>query len=332
MTTDSATLDHVIGREGLFVLRLSDGDARLTGVDGDRVTIRSTDGGSLDGFEVERGERSLELKASDGSHRGDRAARRASRSTDLTIELPAGATVILDAGSADIVASRLTGDVRLTTTSGDLAILDVSGTLSAEAVSGDIEIDASDTLRLVARTVSGDLEIHARTLDGLQATTTSGDLTIAGRFVGDGPFLIETVSGDASLEPVGDARVEVTTLTGDIHGRDIGHRSSRDRDAIVIGSGLGPTIVFRSTSGDLSVDPRPGGDRAPAPSVPPSVEPPPPAPATGRTELAEPAETDTTDPSLAILQALERGEIDVDIADRRLTALEASDSEQDDGR
>lgn len=319
MTTDTATLEHVIGRDGLFVLRLHDGDARLTGVDGDRVTVRSTDGGSLDGFEIERGERSLEIRAGHGPGPGDHsgAARRASRSTDLTIDLPAGATVILEAGSADIVARHLTGDVRLMTASGDLTIQDVSGTLAAEAVSGDIEIDARDNLTLVARTVSGDLDIRARTLDGLRATTTSGDLTITGEFVGDGPFLIETVSGDASLTPRGDARVEVTTLTGDVHGPHIGHRSSRDRDPIAIGSGEGPTVVFRSTSGDLSVDPRDGEDRSPAPRI-----------------KADPA-AHAADPSLAILQALERGEIDVDIADRRLAALETDetdDQEHTDGR
>jgi hypothetical protein len=331
MTTHTGTFEHVIGRDGLFVLRLHDGDTHLTGVDGDRVTIRP-DGGSLDGFEIQRGERSLELRVGHGPgpRDSDRATRRSSRSTDLTIELPTGATVILEAGSADVVARHLTGDVRLLTGSGDLTIEDVSGTLSAEAVSGDIEIEARDTLTLVARTVSGDLGIRARTLDGLRATTTSGDLSISGRFVGDGPFLIETVSGDALLRTRGDVRVDVTTLTGDIHGPDIGHRSSRDRGPIVIGSGDGPTIVFRSTSGDLSIDPRDDDDRRPESRIEPAPAAEPADPA----ESAEPADP-ATDPTLAVLRALERGEIDVDIADRRLAALDtdgADDADESDGQ
>jgi hypothetical protein len=332
MTTDTdlRTIDHAIGRDGLFVLRVDSGDAHLRGVDGDRVTVRSTDGDPLDGFEVERGERSLAIRARSGD---DRARRRSAASTDLAVDLPRGATVVVEAGSADIVADGLSGDSRLMTASGDLTIRDARGTLTAEAVSGDVEIDAPDTLTVAVRTVSGDLDLRAGVLHGLKAATTSGDSTIVGRFAGDGPFSLETVSGDASLEPIGDLQIEFTTLTGDIHGRGIGHRSARDRAPIVVGSGGGPTLTFRSTSGDLSVSPRPDAEpgrtlravAAPAPALPPPHPP----------ELDDADDADDRDESdedvrLAILQSLERGEIDVDEAKRQLAGLDPAVAEDPD--
>jgi DUF4097 and DUF4098 domain-containing protein YvlB len=294
MRTDTtAVIEHAIGRDGLLVLRLTDGDARLTGVESDAVTIRSTDGDALDGFDVQRGERSLEVRTQGAD------------SADLDIQLPAGATVILEARSGDVTVANLTGDVRLTTASGDLSVRGISGALTAEAVSGDLEIVAGGTLRVVARTVSGDLAMRAQQLLELAATTTSGDLTIAGEFVGEGPFVIETVSGDTSLAPLGDVRIEATTLTGDVDGRGIGRRSSRDGGPIVVGSGKGPTVAFRSTSGDLLIDAR-------TTSV---VD----------TSRVVPTGDDTT---LSILQALERGEIDLEEASRRLTALDAAEQDQ----
>ena len=294
-------LEHPLGHDGLLVLRLTDGDARLSGVDGDLVTVRSTDGEPLDGFAIEAGERSIEIRA------------HANRSADLDVRVPRGATVILEARSADVTVSDLTGDVRLTTASGDLTARGVSGTLSAEAVSGDVEITATGTLSVVARTVSGDLELRAAQLDSLTATTTSGDLEIAADFVGDGPFVIETVSGDTSLAPRGDIRIEPTTLTGDVSGRGIGRRSSSDRGPIVVGSGDGPTIAWRSTSGDLTIDHRPSRAEPPAP---PAIRP------------SDEDATQPDDPTMAILHALERGEIDLDEASDRLAALDAGRPEE----
>jgi hypothetical protein len=335
MTTDTdlRTIDHPVGRDGLFVLRVDSGDAHLRGVDGDRVTVRSTDGDPLDGFEIERGDGSLAVRARNSEH----GRRRSAASADLAVDLPRGATVVVEAGSADIVADGLAGDSRLMTTSGDLTIRDVRGTLTAEAVSGDVEIDAPEALAVAVRTVSGDLVLRAGVLSGLKAATTSGDATIVGRFAGDGPFSLETVSGDASLEPIGDLRIEFTTLTGDIHGRGIGHRSARDRAPIVVGSGGGPTLAFRSTSGDLSLSPRPDAESGrtlravadPAAALAPG------AAGSGdeddRDADAHDADAhdadDRFDANLEILRSLERGDIDVDEAKRQLAGVDPSDAD-----
>jgi len=185
----------------------------------------------------------------------------------------------------------------------------VSGSLTIEALSGDVEIDADGPATITARTVSGDLDLRAGSIPELRATTTSGDLHIAGTFDGNGPYVIETVSGDATLAPTAGVRVEARTITGDIDSELPSRRDDTDgRRALVIGAG-GPTITFRSTSGDLRVVAASVPASSPGTSAPPAPSP------TARLD----------DARLGILRALEHGEIDVKEAGRRLEALEAND-------
>ena len=117
------------------------------------------------------------------------------------------------------------GDQRYRSASGDLVLADVRGSLTIEALSGDIEIDTDGPSTITARTVSGDVDLRAGSLAELRATTTSGDLHITGRFDGEGPYAIVTVSGDATLAPANDVRVEAR----------IDHRRHRLRPAVAPG-------------------------------------------------------------------------------------------------
>ena len=101
--------------------------------------------------------------------------------------------------------------------------------------------------------MSGDLDLRAATLTALEVATTSGDLKVAGRLTGSGPFRVETVSGDGLLAPVGDLRIEMTTVTGDLHS-EIGGMpgGGRGRRSLVVGE-HGPFVSFRSMSGDLRI-------------------------------------------------------------------------------
>jgi DUF4097 and DUF4098 domain-containing protein YvlB len=286
----ATTIQHPIGSNGLFVLRLRDGDLRLIGGDRDDVRVHSSDRALLGRVAVERGERNLSVRA-DGR-------------AGLTVELPSGATIVIDGTSADIDATGLTGDQRYRTASGDLAIHDGGGALSVEAVSGDVDIATTKPATLKVRTVSGDLSIRAAGILGLRAATTSGDVRLAGCFEGPGPFSVESVSGDTILAPAGGIRIEVRTIAGDIrHARDARLEEVDGLRTLVVG-GDGPTIAFRSLSGDLRVV---GPAAADGPS---------------------PAESDPlAREELAILQALERGEIDVAEAERRLAAPGAGEPE-----
>jgi hypothetical protein len=323
--TNDAVVTHRIGADGMVVVRIADGQVRLRGVTGDAATVRAADGKPLDGLEVEPGERSLTVRTGRGIEFrgfgwGDRTRGRG-RTRDVELEIPAGATVVVEGASTDVDVRGLRGDQRYRSASGDLVLREVSGSLTIEALSGDVHIDADGPATITARTVSGDLDLRAGSIAELRATTTSGDLHIAGTFDGDGPYAIETVSGDATLAPTDGVRVEARTITGDIDSELPSRRDDADgRRALIVGAG-GPTITFRSTSGDLRVVARAS---SPGTSTPASALPMADLAAPDGPPVPTPA-APLDDARLTILRALERGEIDVKEAGQQLEALEVTD-------
>ena len=336
------SIEHPIGREGVFVLRLRHGDVHLQGTDDDRVTVTGVDGTVVDdAFSVERGEGSLAVGTTRGLRirhgSGDR------REPSLSVRVPATATVVVEAGKADLSASDLAGEQRYQTVSGDVTLARVRGTVSIEAVSGDIKLSASGALGLRARTVSGDVSARAGRLTTVELATTSGDVSLAGELAPEGTHRIETVSGDTLLAIAGGARVIVSSVTGDVRA-DVPHQSEggKGRRMVIIGDGRA-TLTASSMSGDVRiVKPRPFEDsaddaagaaaqaaRPPAPPVPAMAPSPPPAPQAPVTAALDASETAIgaayDDTRLRILRGLERGEYDVAEAGRRLEALDAAD-------
>jgi hypothetical protein len=330
MTTGSS-LEHPIGPDGIVKIRLRHGEIRLRAVDGERVRVRDRHGHDLAGlFSIDLGEGSIDLSSGDeGGHEGGR--RRSGHAPDIDVELPRRATIVVQTTSAEIDGEGLLGDQRYKSTSGEVTLHAVSGTIAIDAVSGDLDIVAVDEIDLSIRTVSGDVGVRAATIRSLQAGTTSGDLKVAGRLAGPGPFAIETVSGDALLAPAGELRIDMTTMSGDLRS-ELGERADvgRGRRSIAIGT-TGPTLTFRSMSGDLKVVrpmavPLPSTQR-PMPAAPigqaTPIPPDPPAPPAPLANGAIAAAYE--DARLRILRSLEDGEIDVAEAGRRLEALDAAD-------
>jgi DUF4097 and DUF4098 domain-containing protein YvlB len=336
-------LSHDIGADGIVSIRVRAGDVRVRAVDGETLRVRDVDGHDLEScFRIELGEGSASLL--DGTGRADARSQSGGASAELEVELPRRTTLIVETVSAEIKGEGLAGDQRYQTTSGDITLRDVGGSIVIEAVSGDLDIRATRESQVTARTVSGDVELRAGTLRALEVSTTSGDVAIAGRLDGTGPFAIETVSGDARLAPAGNVRVEMATMSGDLHSELEGHiEGARGRRTLSIGA-TGPLVTFRSMSGDLNVV-RPVAVAASAPAVravPPALPeqptpPEPPAPAarpgtvssdTGPVPTEEPTRRNGAivaayeDARLGVLRALERGEIDVTEAERRFAALD----------
>jgi hypothetical protein len=346
-----STISHVIGADGLFSIRLEDGEIRLRAVAGDTVCVRDVDDGDLDAmFSTALGEGSASLTLARGG------LSRTGSAPQLAIEIPSRATVVVEARTAEIEADGLIGDQRYRTVSGDTRLRSVSGRIAVDAVSGDIDVDASGEAAMTVRTVSGDVEIRAATITSLEAATTSGDIHVAARLAGPGPFAIVTVSGDALLAPAGDVRIEMATLSGDLHSELAGRPGGgRGRRSLEVGTG-GPLVTVRSMSGDLSVvppeladarDDQQGSDsrRAPvavgapmAPAAPvrpvlapvsPPLPAPPPTAAAARAPTANSAIAAAyEDARLRILRSLEAAEIDVAEAARRLETLDG-DGEPD---
>jgi len=320
MTAATAgSIEHSIGVEGLFVLQLGSGDVRLHGSDGEIARVEDRQGHAIvDEFDVETGEGTLAVRARKGLRIKIGPGRH--DTPDLDVHVPRRATIVVETSSGDLTGVDLAGEQRFHTASGDIDLTRISGAVSIEAASGDVDLTATGELRLKARTVSGDLAVRAGVLTEVFAATTSGDLAIAGELAPDGTHKVETVSGDAVLALAGGARIEVSTVTGDVSA-DGPHRTERTdgQRVIVVGDGRA-TLVVRTMSGDVHVAKAKGLDIRvdAAPSVP-VVQPEPASPSDAAIAAAY------EDARLTILKQLERGEIDVTEAGRRLEALDAAD-------
>jgi hypothetical protein len=199
-------------------------------------------------------------------------------------------------------------------------ITEVSDALRVKSVSGDVSIRAVGPIDLDATAVSGDLSIIAPRIGQLRVNTVSGDIEIDGDLAPGPGHRVETVSGDLGLGIAGNLALEVRGLSSDVD-ISLPHRSegSRDRRRYIVGDG-GPQVAFLSMSGDVSVRHSRRGPPAPVqPPTPPTppVPPTPPQLPGATADSPRGSATDDTD-ALEVLRALERGEIDVDEANRRL--------------
>lgn len=249
---------------------------------------------------------------------------------ELTVEaeVPAAARFQLTSVSADTQSSGLHGEQKYRTVSGDLQLRDIGGSVRIDAVSGDAKLRTDAPIAVQAQGVSGDLSITAPILRSLRATTVSGDVELEGELDPRGDFRVETVSGDLVVGLIGSASFEVHGISTDVRS-ELDHRleGQVDRRRLVIGRGA-PRVAFNSMSGDINVRrprritpverataPEPGAAPGPAASSAAGTAPgiaPGPGAVSGRGASPEPAA------QLEILQALERGEISVDEATRRL--------------
>ena len=312
MTTASREMiEHDVGDQGRLTIRGHDGAVDLRAIDGTTARIQGTGTRQLeDDYRIRREPDGLELTAVGPWPL--RLLRGEWRCQPIQVAVPRGTRVRIETSSGDIRAEGVAGDQHYRTTSGDVDVA-TTGRVDVETVSGQARI-RSDALVAQARTVSGDLDVDGRTIAALQARTTSGDMTIEGSFVGDGPFGLETVSGDVAVRPVGPLRIEGTTVTGDVRS-SLSHRSGGavGRRTIEIGDG-GPVVGFRSISGDLRVDAGPDPLTAHAAATS--------AAAQGSSDV--PGARDASDEDrLAILRELEAGSIEVPEAARRLAELDA---------
>jgi len=196
-----------------------------------------------------------------------------------------------------------------------------------EAASGNLRAVAAAPIAATVRTISGDVEIDAPRTERTSITTVSGDVEIASTFAPGGDHVVTTTSGDVELAVHGGVTIDVRTVSGDV---DCAHPELRGgkgrRDPLVIGDGAA-RLAVRTLSGDIEV--RAGRVRPERVAVPgspaqgvqalPAVSPLPAVPpvAGAGVDDAGPAAPDPAD-TLAILEALARGEIDVAEAERRL--------------
>jgi hypothetical protein len=294
---DPTEIRHVIGAAGSFSLHNISGDITLRGVDGDEVVVRArSERGRGDWLPlvVRRGEGSLSIEIEQRGPLLFGLGWRHVPGIEFDVTLPRGARVDVNAVSSDVDARGLTGEQEFRTVSGDLDLNAEGGRVTITTVSGDARLVAAEPIEPRVSTTSGDVEILAPLIRALTVRTVSGDAELRAAFDAGAYHNVETVSGDVSINAQAGLTVEVK------RGIDLSGNGGRQR---VVGDGAA-RLRFRSLSGDLELTgERPQASGRPMPPAPPEA-PRPPRP--------------TQPNSLEILQALERGEIDVEEAARRL--------------
>jgi hypothetical protein len=264
--------------------------------------------------------------------------------------------VAVHTASGDISVAAIFGPVTLNSASGDIHTRDTGGELNAHTASGDLFLERV-TGRLTARTVSGDARVAAARLDAIDLHSVSGDLLLQATLRGDAPSHLQSVSGDVRLRLSSeqDAAPNVTLTLKSVSGDATVAPPFRkiDRRTWQLGSGAtGPRLSVQTVSGDLDAgfellpsspapssppqETAPPPPPSPAPTMPRSTPPPspvaPPPPPLPPAQPAPSGPSPTSDPlpaapaasppvdaaRLTVLQAVERGEIDVEEALRRL--------------
>ena len=291
-----AEIRQRIGATGTFGLNNVSGDIRIRAADTDEVVVRASwDGGGDDRplpLIVRRSDSSLHI---DTDEQGGWFSFRNRGSVEFDVTVPTRARVEITAVSADIAAHGLLGDQSYRTVSGDVAIDDAGGRVSAVSVSGDVRVTGVEALEVNVTTTSGDAEVNAPELQPVRMKTVSGDMNVRGGFAPGPQHTVESVSGDLMIESTSGLTVDTK------RGLDFRKKGNAP---MVAGDGRA-SLRFRSLSGDVhltgfSVDMAP-----PAPAAPIAPE--------------EPQEPQmSNEDSMEILRALERGEIDVEEASRRL--------------
>jgi Putative adhesin len=343
-TTRDATLllDHPIGKRGRVAIRLASAEVRLLAEDGDRVTVRTTDGALPDRVVIEPTDGAVTVREQEGHGLTFGIDRKSVR---IEVSLPKDAEVTVDTASGEVLAEGLRGDQRYRTASGELRLLDVAGRIDVNAVSGDATLDLAGEAELGIRTVSGDVHVEGGRLGVARVNTTSGDVRLDSPLTARTGNAIETLSGDVSILATAGMKVEARTVSGDITS-EVPHRTDgrMGRRTLIIGDGS-IELSFRSVSGDLLIhDAAWLIDRAipaPAPTAPP-MPPTPPLPPLPGTPDDEPALSRAggsgapaaggepgDDERMRILRALETGEIDVATAMDRLATLDADGEAQE---
>lgn len=252
-------------------------------------------------------------------------------SFDLAVELPRAAVtaeparVRVRTANGDVQVDEVIGAIDIATANGEVVTHRTNGEVSIHAANGDLTMNHPKG-SVTARTVSGDLTVYDGELSRFTLNTVNGDTTVHALLTGDASR-IEGVNGDVQLNLTFPATtggtLSVRSVSGDTHVeapfRSVAKRTWR----IGPGGEGGPSVAIKTVSGDLEARGKLSDDIArplePVIAIPPRAPELPPAPATPVTPPA--ADEAVGDPRLAILQAVERGEIDIDEAMRRLDGM-----------
>ena len=194
----------------------------------------------------------------------------------LVVRVPAGATVWIRTGSADITIRELTGAVDIHTVAGNVDVRGRPTTFYAESMGGDLALHIKAGIArartgtggitftgtvedLALATVSGALDVTAPELRRGRFTTVDGGIDFSGAVRPAGVLVFETHSGDVTLRLPARlaADFRLSTLEGAIEAGYPGvpaGETGPGRRAVAFETGDGGAEVeVRSYSGSITV-------------------------------------------------------------------------------
>lgn len=200
----------------------------------------------------------------------------------VTLTLPPQCRLVVETSSGDVRvggSETLAGPVRIRTASGDATVLGGVDQLVMRTASGDLEVRGRALASLEFGSASGDLRVRdgcgdvivdsssgdvrlAGLVGTLSATTSSGDV-FASWSVPPGRVVVETSSGDISLELPPDTllRGSARTGSGEIRSQFGGLAEKSGRRLVWDGPAGACAIDIGTSSGDVRV--REAGARRP---------------------------------------------------------------------
>lgn len=319
-TIDDATLliDQPVAPNARLSVRLASAELHIAATATDRITIRTADASSVSRLVVEADRDTVTVRDKDtfGVVLG-----RGRPTAILEIAVPPSTEVATEIAAGDTETHGLRGSQRHRSATGDLRLFEAAGSIELNTVSGATLVELSSEAELIVRTVSGDVAVAGGTLRRVHLATTSGAVQLESPLTGRTGNAIETLSGDVSIRATRGIRVDARTVSGDLTS-DQPHRSEgrMGRRTLVVGDGA-IELSFRSVSGDLHV--RGGGTADVAAGSRPVAHAGDGSEADVRSE-GPVRMTLPDDDRMAILRAVERGELDVAAAMADLAALEVS--------
>lgn len=264
--------------DGLVKVYNLSGSIKVTGSDRNEVSVKGTLGEGTErlDFTVSGNETVIEVVIMDEDERNRRNIR--VRGSDLEITVPAGSRLDLEAVSADITVSGVSGNMDVETVSGNLVIGATNGRVWAQVISGDIVIASSQgplraktvsgritvrevTGRFDVGTISGDIKVNGTNIEEGTFESLSGTQEFQGTLAVNGNLVMENHSGSIDLYLPADvsANFDVTTFSGDIE-NEFGQEATRTSrfvpsEVLVFETGGGSARVKITTfSGNVDIN------------------------------------------------------------------------------
>ncbi|MBI5956062.1 MAG: DUF4097 family beta strand repeat protein [Chloroflexi bacterium] len=225
------------------------------------------------------------------------------------VQVPVWSQVSIRTVGGPVEVSDISGAVYVKSVSGDVQLANIQGSAIIDAVSG---VTTVENLKgnFGAKLVSGDAKLVNCQLSSLWAKAVSANVSVQTSLIPQGSYAVNSVSGDFRLVVPREARcsVRAKTTSGRVY-CDLPCQvveGGRGFWQGVINEG-GASVELRSVSGNLFIG---GAEIESRPAAEPRMAPPAPAGGPGDT------------PEMAILRAVERGELTVDQALAELAKLD----------